>query len=83
MVNMQAMQELLSSLGLLSSLQLLIKTKTDELGTKNSTVQLFKTYDVRTPVTDRSLLSGVSSKDECKVSISVGLITLMFFVVTE
>ena len=41
MVNMQAMQELLSSLGLLSSLQLLMKTKTDELGTKNSTVQLF------------------------------------------
>ena len=39
MVNMQAMQELLSSLGLLSSLQLLIKTKTDELGTNNSKVQ--------------------------------------------
>ena len=38
------------------------------------------TSDVRTPVTDRSLLS---SKDECKVSISVGLITLMFSVFTE
>ena len=31
-----------------------------------------------TPVSDRMLLSSVSSKDECKVSISVGLITLMF-----
>ena len=41
------------------------------------------TYDVRTTVTDRSLLSSISSKDECKVSISVGLITLMFSLVNE
>ena len=34
-----------------------------------------------TPVSDRMLLSSVSSKDECKVSISVGLITLMFSLV--
>ena len=32
---------------------------------------------------DRSLLSSISSKDECMVSISVGLITLIFSLVTE
>ena len=43
----------------------------------------FTSVDVCTPVTDRSLLSIVSSKDECKVSISVGYLTLMFSLVTE
>ena len=43
----------------------------------------FTSVDVRTPVTDRSLMSSVRSKDECKVSISVGLVTLMFSLVTE
>ena len=42
----------------------------------------FTSVDVRTPVTDRSLMSSVR-KDECKVSISVGLVTLMFSLVTE
>ena len=53
------------------------------LGSKQSVRCECWTYDVRTPVTDRSLLCSVSSKDECKVSMSVGLITLMFSLVTE